>query len=74
MLASLDPYSTYLDQEAYRILNEDLNGQFGGIGIRVTMEAGRLTVVAPLDNTPANVLVFLQAILSPMPMGLRLKA
>ena len=54
MLASLDPYSTYLDQEAYRILNEDLNGQFGGIGIRVTMEAGRLTVVAPLDNTPGK--------------------
>lgn len=54
MLASLDPHSSYLDGEQYKALKEGTTGQFGGLGIEVTMENGFVKVVSPIDDTPAK--------------------
>ncbi len=54
MLAGLDPHSAYLDQEQYEDLKEGTMGQFGGLGIEVTMENGFVKVVSPIDDTPAE--------------------
>ncbi len=54
MLAELDPHSTYLDGEQYKELKEGTTGQFGGLGIEVTMENGFVKVVSPIDDTPAQ--------------------
>ncbi|WP_031433858.1 S41 family peptidase [Methylomarinum vadi] len=54
MLAELDPHSVYLDGEQYEELKEGTTGQFGGLGIEVTMESGFVKVVAPIDDTPAQ--------------------
>ncbi len=54
MLAELDPHSVYLDGEQYEELKEGTTGQFGGLGIEVTMENGFVKVVAPIDDTPAQ--------------------
>ncbi len=54
MLAELDPHSAYLDGEQYKELKEGTTGQFGGLGIEVTMENGFVKVVSPIDDTPAQ--------------------
>ena len=54
MLAGLDPHSAYLDVEQYQDLKEGTTGQFGGLGIEVTMENGFVKVVSPIDDTPAD--------------------
>ena len=54
MLAGLDPHSAYLDSEQYKDLREGTTGQFGGLGIEVTMENGFVKVVSPIDDTPAQ--------------------
>jgi len=53
MLAGLDPHSTYLDSEHFTELREGTTGEFGGLGIEVTMEDGFIKVVSPIDDTPA---------------------
>ena len=53
MLTSLDPHSSYLDEEDRKRLDVDTRGEFGGLGIEVTMEGGYVKVVSPIDDTPA---------------------
>ena len=53
MLSSLDPHSGYLEPIDYADVQEDTTGQFGGLGIEVTMEEGIVKVVSPIDDTPA---------------------
>ncbi len=53
MLRSLDPYSQYLDEAAYRELKADTEGEFGGLGLEVSVKGGFLHVISPLDDTPA---------------------
>ena len=54
MLVGLDPHSAYLDDEAYKELREGTTGEFGGLGIEVTMENGFVKIVSPIDDTPAQ--------------------
>jgi carboxyl-terminal processing protease len=54
MLVSLDPHSGYLDPAMFEDVQEDTSGQFGGLGIEVTMEEGVIKVVSPIDDTPAQ--------------------
>jgi carboxyl-terminal processing protease len=54
MLTSLDPHSSYMDADSYRDMQVQTKGEFGGLGIEVTMEDGIVTVVAPIDDTPAQ--------------------
>jgi len=53
MLSSLDPHSSYLDETDRKRLDIDTKGEFGGLGIEVTMEGGYVKVVSPIDDTPA---------------------
>ncbi len=53
MLTSLDPHSGYMPPEAYKDMQTETRGEFGGLGMEVTMENGILTVVSPIDETPA---------------------
>ncbi|MFH0762994.1 MAG: S41 family peptidase [Candidatus Omnitrophota bacterium] len=53
MLASLDPHSQFMDPETYNELKVDTEGKFGGLGIEITLKDGLLTVVTPLEDTPA---------------------
>lgn len=53
MVASLDPHSRYMNDKAFREMQETTHGEFGGLGIEVTMEDGIIKVVAPMDDTPA---------------------
>ncbi len=53
MLTSLDPHSSYLPPETYEDMREQTKGEFGGLGIEVTMENGFVKVVTPIDETPA---------------------
>lgn len=53
MVSSLDPHSQLLPPEAYEELRIDTTGEFGGIGIVITMQKGLLTVIAPIEGTPA---------------------
>jgi carboxyl-terminal processing protease len=54
MLASLDPHSSYMDAKAYRDMQVQTRGEFGGLGIEVTQEDGNIKVVTPIDDTPAS--------------------
>ncbi|MEG9861774.1 MAG: S41 family peptidase [Parvularculales bacterium] len=54
MLNSLDPHSSYLDAEAYKDMRENTSGEFGGLGIEVTLTDGVVQVVSPIDDTPAQ--------------------
>ncbi|MCL7941413.1 S41 family peptidase [Halomonas sp. ATCH28] len=54
MLSELDPHSAYLDSEEFESLRESTEGEFGGVGIEVGMEDGQLTVITPIDDTPAS--------------------
>ncbi|MEM7422993.1 MAG: S41 family peptidase [Pseudomonadota bacterium] len=53
MLTSLDPHSAYLPPQNFEDMREQTRGEFGGLGIEVTMENGFVKVVAPIDDTPA---------------------
>jgi len=53
MLASLDPHSAYLPPEPYKEMEVQMSGAFGGVGIELGVKEGRLTVIAPIDDTPA---------------------
>lgn len=53
MLSALDPHTMYLPPEIYQDFQSDTTGQFGGIGIEITVKDGVLTVVAPLEDSPA---------------------
>ncbi len=53
MLASLDPHSSFMNAQAYREMQVQTRGEFGGLGIEVTMENGVVKVVTPIDDTPA---------------------
>ena len=54
MLTDLDPHSAYLNQEAFTELQVGTTGQFGGLGIEISMEDGFVKVVSPIDDTPAQ--------------------
>jgi carboxyl-terminal processing protease len=53
MLTGLDPHSSYMDSKNFRDMQVQTRGEFGGLGIEVTMEDGLIKVVAPIDETPA---------------------
>jgi carboxyl-terminal processing protease len=53
MLATLDPYSQFLDPDSYNELKVDTQGEFGGLGIEITIKDDLLTIIAPIDDTPA---------------------
>ena len=53
MLTSLDPHSSFLDEKSFGEMQEHTRGEFGGLGLEVTMEDGLVKVVAPIDDTPA---------------------
>ena len=53
MLMALDPHSSYLNKKNYRDMRVQTKGEFGGLGIEVTMENGLVKVVSPIDDTPA---------------------
>ena len=54
MLSSLDPQSSFLDDQSFKYMSEQTKGKFGGLGIEVTMENGVVKVVSPIDDTPAS--------------------
>jgi carboxyl-terminal processing protease len=54
MLAELDPHSSYMNADEYQEMQEQTRGEFGGLGIQVTMEDGYVKVVSPIDETPAS--------------------
>jgi carboxyl-terminal processing protease len=54
MLSGLDPHSTYLNPKHFRDMQVQTRGEFGGLGIEVTMEDGLVKVVSPIENTPAE--------------------
>ena len=54
MLQSLDPHSVYLNQKNFKELTNDTKGEFGGLGIEVTMEKGLVKVISQIDGTPAE--------------------
>ena len=53
MLATLDPYSQFLDPDSYNELKVDTEGEFGGLGIEITVKDDLLTIITPIDGTPA---------------------
>jgi carboxyl-terminal processing protease len=53
MLSALDPHSSYLNPKNYQEMQVQVRGEFGGLGIEVTMEGGIVKVVSPIDDTPA---------------------
>jgi carboxyl-terminal processing protease len=53
MLASLDPHSSYMNAKSFRDMQVQTKGEFGGLGIEVTLENGLVKVVSPIDDTPA---------------------
>jgi carboxyl-terminal processing protease len=54
MLRSLDPHSSYLNTKTFKDMRVQTKGEFGGLGIEVTMEGGYVKVVSPIDDTPAH--------------------
>jgi carboxyl-terminal processing protease len=53
MLQSLDPHSQFMDEEAFKAMREDTAGKFGGLGITIGIKDSVLTVIAPMEGTPA---------------------
>ena len=53
VLQSLDPYSAYMSPETFESMRTETSGEFGGLGIEVSMEAGVVKVISPLDESPA---------------------
>ena len=54
LLQSLDPYSSYMAPEIFQEMQTETSGEFGGLGIEVSMEAGVVKVITPIDDTPAS--------------------
>ena len=54
VLQSLDPYSAYMSPEVFDEMQTETSGQFGGLGIEVSMEYGVVKVISPIDNSPAS--------------------
>ncbi len=54
MLASLDPYSQFMDPESFKEIQVETKGEFGGLGIEISLKDGLLTIISPLDGTPAD--------------------
>ena len=54
MLQSLDPYSAYMSPESFKNMDNDTKGEFGGLGIEITMEAGLVKIITPIEGTPAD--------------------
>ncbi len=54
VLQSLDPYSAYMNPEIFEEMQTETSGEFGGLGIEVSMEAGVVKVISPIDDTPAS--------------------
>ena len=54
LLQSLDPYSSYMNQKTYEESETETSGEFGGLGIEVSMESGVVKVITPIDDTPAS--------------------
>ena len=54
MLSSLDPHSSFLNKKNYGDMRVQTRGEFGGLGIEVTMENGLVKVISPIDDTPAD--------------------
>ncbi|HET9113627.1 MAG TPA: S41 family peptidase [Burkholderiales bacterium] len=54
MLSGLDPHSAYMDADAFKELEDGTQGEFGGLGIEVSMEDGFIKVVSPIEDTPAQ--------------------
>src|SRR5690349_6313046 len=53
MLSALDPHSSYMNPKTYKDMQVQTKGEFGGLGIEVTMDNGLIKVVSPIDDTPA---------------------
>lgn len=53
MMTALDPHSAYMNTEAYKEMQVDTKGEFGGLGIQIGMKNGLLTVISPIEDTPA---------------------
>ena len=53
MVSSLDPHSSYMDAKAFTDMQIQTRGEFGGLGLEVTMEDGLVKVITPIDDTPA---------------------
>lgn len=53
MISSLDPHSQFMDPETYNELKVDTEGKFGGLGIEITLKDGLLTIITPIEDTPA---------------------
>ena len=54
LLQSLDPYSAYMSPEIFQEMQTETSGEFGGLGIEVSMDAGVVKVISPIDDTPAS--------------------
>ena len=54
LLQSLDPYSAYMSPKIFKEMQTETSGEFGGLGIEVSMEAGVVKVISPIDDTPAS--------------------
>lgn len=54
MLGVLDPHSSYLSPDMFREMQIDTSGEFGGLGIEITLKEGVLTIVSPIEDTPAD--------------------
>jgi carboxyl-terminal processing protease len=54
MLSTLDPHSAFMPPDVYKEVQVDTKGEFGGLGIQIGMKDGKLTVIAPIDGTPAD--------------------
>jgi len=54
LLQSLDPYSAYMSPEIFNEMQTQTSGEFGGLGIEVSMESGVVKVISPIDDTPAS--------------------
>jgi carboxyl-terminal processing protease len=53
MVSYIDPFSQYLDQQSYKDMNDDTKAEFGGLGIEIAIKDDQLTIVAPIEDTPA---------------------
>ena len=54
VLQSLDPYSAYMNPKLYKEMQTETDGKFGGLGIEISMEAGVVKIISPIDDTPAS--------------------
>src|SRR2546426_6673693 len=54
MLATLDPHSAFMPPDVYKEVQVETKGEFGGVGIQIGIKDNRLTVIAPIDGTPAE--------------------